>query len=369
MKRFGMPLVAAACVLALSTGALAQLPSPSHGYNLGDTLEPPCGVGCWGPYPTKALFDRLKAEGYNTVRVPCAWKSNTDRSGNISPTFMAQVQQVVDWCYADGLYVIINDHRDGGWFETTSFRNYSSRTNTTLQSLWTQIANHFASYDSHLLFAVANEPNAGSQLETNTLFQYYRNWVTTIRNTGGNNATRWLILQGPNTNIGLTSSYVNSSIWPNDPAKHLMIECHYYDPWQFCGATSGGMFYFWGAQYHTVGLASRNATFMEEAWVDDRMSLMQTQFANAGIPVLIGEFESTPKPAEPDLTGQYITQNYNSTTYWDYYVTNSIINHGLYGTCWNIFNQTYNWTTGAIVDQNYANAFSGRLYVPPIQGL
>jgi hypothetical protein len=38
--------VAIACVLALPAVALAQFPSPTYGWNLGNTLEPPCGEGC-----------------------------------------------------------------------------------------------------------------------------------------------------------------------------------------------------------------------------------------------------------------------------------------------------------------------------------
>ena len=374
MLRKQMSLIAIIAVLMiLSTGAFAQLPSPSYGWNLGNTLEPNCGVGCWGPLPTKALIDSVKAQGFNTIRVPCAWMSNADRSGNINPTYMAQVKQVVDWCIADGFYVVINEHWDGGWFENDKFSRYSSTINSKLTHLWTQVGTTFASYDTHLLFACANEPNAGTQAQTNVLFQYYRNWVPTIRGLGGNNPTRWLIVQGGNTNIDGTCSYVNSSIWPNDPAKHLMIEVHEYDPWQFVQMTTdaswGNMFYFWGAAYHTTGLASRNATWGEESYIDSEFAKMKTQFVNAGIPVLVGEWRASPKPAEPDLTGQYITQNYNSATYWNYYVHNKAVANGLYATVWDIPGQMFDWTTGAVVDQNVINASLGKSYVAPIAGL
>ena len=360
-------------MVMLSTAAHAQLPTPSKGWNLGNTLEPPSGPGSWGPLPTKALIDSVKAQGFNTVRVPCAWMSNADRNGNINPTYMAQVKQVVDWCIADGLYVIINEHWDGGWFENDKFSRYSSTINSKLQKLWTQVGNSFASYDTHLLFACANEPNASSLSQTNILFQYYRNWVPTIRGLGGNNPTRWLLIQGPNTNINATCSQVTSAIWPNDPAKHLMIEVHEYEPFQFVGLTSdatwGNMFYFWGAPYHTAGLASRNATWGEESYISSQMAQMKTTFVNAGIPVLIGEWRASPKPTEPDLTGQYITQNYNSTTYWNYYVANAAISNGLYSTCWDIPGLVFDWTTGAVKDQTTINALLGKSYVPPISGL
>ena len=373
MKRLSL-LIASACLGMLSTAAYAQLPSPSYGWNLGNTLEPPCGVGCWGPPPTKALIDSARAQGFNTIRIPCAWNSNADRSGNINATYLSQVQQVVDWSIADGFYVILNDHWDNGWFENDKFSRYNSTLNSRLQKLWTQVANRFASYDSRLLFACANEPNASTQAQTNVLFQYYRNWVPTIRGLGGNNATRWLLVQGPSTNIDNTCSYVTSAIWPNDPAKHLMIECHYYEPFQFTGLSSdaswGAMFYFWGAQYHvTSGPTNRNATWGEESYVNAEMAKMKTTFVNAGIPVLIGEWGAGVKPSEPDLTGQYITQNYNSCTYWDYTVRNAAVSNGLYSTHWTIPGVLFDWTTGAVKDQTMINAVLGKSYVPPIAGL
>jgi aryl-phospho-beta-D-glucosidase BglC (GH1 family) len=374
IKQLSTIVVAFASLLMLNVGAHAQLPSPSYGWNLGDTLEPNCGVGCWGPLPTKALIDSAKAAGFNTIRIPCAWYSNASRTGTISSTYMSQVQQVVDWCIADGFYVIINDHWDGGWFENDKFSRYSSSLNSTLQNLWTQVANHFASYDSHLLFACANEPNANTQAATGILFQYYRNWVTTIRGLGGNNPTRWLLVQGPETNIDSTCSWVTSSIWPNDPAKKLMIECHEYDPYQFTGLTSdatwGAMFYFWGAAYHvSSGPTNRNATWGEESYIASEMAKMKTTFVNAGIPVLIGEWGAGPKPAESDLTGKYITQNYNSCTYWDYTVHNDAVSNGLYATHWTVPGVLFDWTTGAVKDQTMINAVLGKSYVAPIAGL
>jgi aryl-phospho-beta-D-glucosidase BglC (GH1 family) len=248
------------------------LPSPSKGWNLGNTLESTWG----GPAPTQALINAVAAQGFNTIRIPCAWNYNST-NGTINSSYMSEVTQVVNWCTAKGLYVVLNDHWDNNFFQGNSFASYDSNLNNAYMNMWTQVANNFKNYDGHVLFACTNEPQATSQSATNVLFQYYRNWVTTIRNTGGNNSTRWLLVQGPTTNIDNTCSWVTSSIWPNDPAKHLMIEVHLYDPFQFTQLTSdaswGNMFYFWGAAYHvTSGPTNRNATWGEESYVDSEMA-------------------------------------------------------------------------------------------------
>ena len=350
----------------LSTTAFAQLPSPSHGWNMGNTLE-----STWGyTPPTQALINSVAAQGFNTVRIPCAWMFNSNRNGVINPSYMTQVTNVVNWCTAKGMYVIINDHWDNGWFENNAFSRYDSRLNGKLQNMWTQVANNFKNNDSHLLFACANEPNANTQAGTAILFQYYQNWVNTVRATGGNNSTRWLVVQGPSTSLGYSTQWVTAM--PTDPANHVMLECHFYDPFQFTQMTTdaswGNMFYFWGAAYHTTGLASRNANWGEESNIDTALAQGQA-FVQRGIPVLMGEWRAEPKPTEPDLSGQYITQNYNSTTYWNYYFHNKANADGLYCTVWDRPGELFDWTTGAVKDQAQINAVLGKSYQPPLAGL
>jgi len=367
-KKLNILFIAIACLLVLPVAAFAQLPSPSHGWNLGNTLEPPCGEGCWGPAATQALINQIAAQGFNTVRIPCAWNSHAAaRTYAIDPAFMARVKQVVDWCLAKNMSVIINDHWDNGWFENSTFNRYDSRLNSHLQTLWQQIANNFKNYDSRLLFACANEPNADTQAKTAVLFQYYQNWVNTIRATGGNNTTRWIIVQGPNTNPTKSYDWVTM---PSDPTPgRLMLEVHYYEPWQFTEMTSdanwGNMFYFWGQNYHSTTLPSRNPNWnSEEAFLNGEMDKMKTKFVNNGYPVLFGEWAADKKPAEPDLTGGLIDLNYASVTYWNKYVHDAINSRGMFGTCWDINGRIFDWNTGAILNQTLLDAVLGRSALP-----
>ena len=199
LKRTIASFAVLASLMMPSTAAHAAV-FPNPGINLGNTLE-----STWGyTAPTKALIDSMHNAGFKTLRVPCAWSFNST-NGTINSAYMAQVKQVVDWALADGMYVIINDHWDTGWFERNGFNSYDSAINSKLINLWTQVANTFKWYDSDKLsFACANEPDANSQAKTNVLYQYDQNWIKAIRANGGGNAVRWLIVQGPNTNIDET---------------------------------------------------------------------------------------------------------------------------------------------------------------------
>ena len=85
---------------------------PTPGFNLGNTLE-----STWGyAPPTQALINSIADAGFKTLRVPCAWDFNST-NGTINAAYMTEVANVVDWALAKGMYVIINDHWDNGWFE------------------------------------------------------------------------------------------------------------------------------------------------------------------------------------------------------------------------------------------------------------
>jgi hypothetical protein len=177
---------------APSLPAAMPLPNPTYGWNLGNTMESTWGV----PYPSAAPFYTAANAGFNAVRIPCAWDFNSNQTNHqINLTYMAQVKQVVDWAIAAGMYVVINDHWDGGWLDSNLTTNVDPTVNAKMNAYWTQIATTFVAYDNHLLFAAANEPPSHSPAEVNTLMVYYQTFVNAVRGVGGNNTNRWLVLQ------------------------------------------------------------------------------------------------------------------------------------------------------------------------------
>jgi regulation of enolase protein 1 (concanavalin A-like superfamily) len=369
MGRHSNPsILALACLLILPSGAFAQLPMPTYGWNLGNTLEPPCGEGCWGPPVTQALINGVAHAGFNAVRIPCAWDSHANQSTyQIDPAFMARVQQVVSWCLATNLYVIINDHWDGGWLENNLTGTVNPTINAKMNSYWTQIATAFAAYDNRLLFAAANEPNVENAAEMSELMTYYDTFITAVRGTGGNNTSRWLVVQGPNTDIDTTTNLMDTL--PTDPTPNrLMVEVHYYTPWNFCGMDQdeswGDMFYFWGQDYHSTSNPSRNATYGEEAYLDGQFQKMTDKFVSEGIPVMIGEFGAMKRTSlsEPDL-GLHLA----SRTYFTKSVADSARSHGLSPFFWDTpgGGQAFDWTSGAVYDPDNVTALTGGPALPP----
>lgn len=371
-KRLTIKILAITCLLALPAASIAQLPTPTYGWNLGNTLEPPSGEGTWGPPATEQLINSVAAAGFNTVRIPCSWNSNANRRNEIDPAYMARVKEVVDWCMDRNLHVIINCHWDNGWLDSSGFRRVDSKINARIQSFWTQIGTIFANYDDRLLFACANEPDIDSQAKTNVLLQYYQTFVNTVRSLGGQNSNRWLVLSGPSTDIDKTFDWFNTL--PTDPTPgRIAVEVHYYSPFQFCLMTSdqswGNMSYFWGQGYHSNALPGRNSTWGEEDYLLDELQKMETKFINNGIPVILGEYHATKRDGYADLpAGPEYDRHLASRTYFHNSVSELANSMGIKPIYWDTAGGFFDWSTGEVLDFDNVDALTGGDPVPPPSG-
>ena len=303
--------------------AYAQLPNATEiapkmypGWNLGNTLEGGGtdnvytnngGLGAekaWqGTTTTQAIIDFVAAQGFKSVRIPASWVMGHIIDADeltIDPIWMTRVKEIVDYCINDGLYVLLNDHWDGGWIQGTFKTDISEPTVVAncekMKKLWTQIAEAFKDYDEHLLFAGLNEPEAEKEDQIKVLMTYEQAFIDAVRATGGNNASRTLVVQGPNTSIELSSQYVDMSKFEDTASKALMIEVHYYSPPQFTGVWEGPNgdepFYFWGAANHVPSGTYKkyNCTWGEEAYVREQFQMMKEAFVDKGYPVILGEY-------------------------------------------------------------------------------
>ncbi len=242
----------------------------------------------WGnPKATKELFTSLKKNGVNAVRIPVTWRDHMDSNGNIDREWMDRVQQVVDYAYSQGMYVIINVHHDGGgdpkfgaWIIEESQKDY----NTFLKkykNVWNQIAERFKNYSDYLIFESMNEVGFDTLYNKNKADAYNlinkinQDFVDIIRATGGNNAKRHLLIAGYYTDIERTCDSLYKM--PDDKAGRCILSVHYYTPWDFCTCDIK----------HTWGTNS-------EVWqMETLIGKMKKNFVDKGIPVIIGEYAAS----------------------------------------------------------------------------
>lgn len=288
-----------------------------NGINLGNTLEA-CdnNVGIktnaplsyetyWGqPKTTQAMIDGMKAAGFDTIRIPVAWMTNAthlyEGDYTIDAGYMDRVEEVVRYARKAGMYVIINDHWDGGWYGMFGSESAETRALAmeAYKGMWQQIAERFRDYSDYLIFESANEELGGRFDENSPLYcsdsvvtyltdderyaltnEINQTFVDVVRATGGNNATRFLLIAGYSTNIDQTCD--DRFQMPKDTAdSKLMVSVHYYDPWSYCGASSAASATKWGK-------------VSDYEYLDQQLAKM-TKFTEAGYGVVIGEYGALP---------------------------------------------------------------------------
>ncbi|MDT9091360.1 cellulase family glycosylhydrolase, partial [Escherichia coli] len=75
------------------------------------------GETFWGnPKATQAVFDKVKAAGYKSVRIPVTWlgKFGEAPEYKIDNDWLDRVAEVVGYAENAGLNAIVNIHHDGG---------------------------------------------------------------------------------------------------------------------------------------------------------------------------------------------------------------------------------------------------------------
>lgn len=288
-----------------------------NGINLGNTLEA-CdnNVGIktntplsyethWGqPKTTQAMIDGMKAAGFDTIRIPVAWMTNAthlyEGDYTIDADYMDRVEEVVRYARKAGMYVIVNDHWDGGWYGMFGSESAETRALAmeAYKGMWQQIAERFRDYSDYLIFESANE-ELGTRFDENSPLycsdsvvtylndderyaltnEINQTFVDVVRATGGNNATRFLLIAGYGTNIDQTCD--DRFQMPKDTVdSKLMVSVHYYDPWSYCGASSAASATKWGK-------------VSDYEYMDQQLAKM-TKFTEAGYGVVIGEYGALP---------------------------------------------------------------------------
>ena len=290
-----------------------------NGINLGNTMEA-CNNGklggnttdnptfyetMWGqPITRPEMLQGMKAAGFDTIRIPVAWMTNAthlkDGDYTISEAYMDRVEEIVNYALDAGMFVIVNDHWDGGWWgmfgsDTEETRNLAME---AYIGMWKQIAERFADYDSRVIFESANEELGARFDENSPLYcddsvanklpdkerydltnRINQVFVDTVRACGGHNAQRFLLIAGYGTNIDQT--FDSRFQMPTDTAeKKLMVSVHYYDPWSYCGASSATGATPWGKRKD-----------YEQMYAT--LSKMK-KFTAAGYGVVIGEYGALP---------------------------------------------------------------------------
>ncbi|MDO4166550.1 MAG: cellulase family glycosylhydrolase [Eubacteriales bacterium] len=289
------------------------------GWNLGNQMEsvnswsgstPIVEETAWGnPKVTRNLISTIRKAGFKTVRIPVSFLTHIgDKEDGypIDEEWLARIKEIVEYVTVNGMYAVINIHGDGystvkgGWL--LPYQEDQTEIKAKYQACWEQIANYFKDKNDKLIFESMNEVGADADTENKKeIAAYYENinaynqiFVDTVRRTGGNNASRWLLIPGLNTNAELTAEEYGFAIPADtyrspdipDGEQRIMISVHYYAPWSFCGQENYSI-----TQY---GLEAEDSMYAAPAQAEEEMAEhlkgLYDRFCAKGYPVVIGEY-------------------------------------------------------------------------------
>ncbi len=278
--------------------AMAFLKAVGVGWNLGNTFD--AIKGSWnrnademtvetswvGIKTTEAMIEAIQNAGFTAIRVPVSWHDHVDENNQISEKWLNRVQEVVDWIYSRGMCVILNIHHDEDQFLPTPAHKEASA--QYVEAIWTQLAARFRDYDDRLIMEAMNEPrmvghanewwfdanNADCIAAAGVLNELNQLFVDTVRASGGNNATRYLMVPGYDAAPG---SVLNDFFaLPKDTADNkFIVSVHAYTPYSFALEMPGTDSFGTQAQKQEI------VSFMNGLY---------DKYIINGIPVVIGEF-------------------------------------------------------------------------------
>lgn len=303
--------------------ALAFVSNLKIGWNLGNTFDASdCNwledemeyESAWcGAKTTKEIIKLLKDKGFNAVRIPVSWHNHVSADGKytISAKWLERVNEVVDYCIDEDMYVILNIHHDNSTEFMYPTSKYLDQSIDYVTTIWTQLADRFKDYDNHLIFECMNEPrmvghnnewwidnSADCKDAIDCINKINQAFVDTVRKTGGNNASRYLACPGYDASPdgALNSGFViPKDTEGND--NRIIISVHAYTPYNFALEYPGTD--KWSSS--DSGDLANMTGFMDRLY---------QKYVKKGVPVIIDEFGARDKngntAARTDFAASYI---------------------------------------------------------------
>ena len=286
------------------------------GWNLGNTFDAmdegkgPSGRDYetyWsGVRTTKELIHALKMAGFNLIRVPVSWHNHvTEGSYEIDPSWINRIKTVSQWIADEDMYFIINIHHDNSKRFLYPDTEHYEQSEKYLTAIWSQVADAFADFDEHCIFESMNEPRlVGSDYEwwlnsnaaecvdaAGCINRLNQKFVNTVRSSGGNNASRYLLVPGY---CGSPDGVISDLFeMPSDTADNrIILEVHAYTPYNYALNKSN--------PDSSFDLEKDSAKKNEIAVFMDKL---YKKYISEGIPVLIDEFGALQKKTD-DLQGR-----------------------------------------------------------------
>ena len=246
------------------------------GWNLGNTLDATGGETSWGnPKATPELIQKIKDEGFNSIRIPITWGHMMNEENVIDAGYLARTKEVINYALDADLLVFVNIHHDSWQWLNAITPDENDANYLKFRAIWEQLAEAYKDYPRAVIFESINEPRFDKESTyADCLDMMNKACVEIVRASGGNNAERLIVLPTKDTNgeqkyldqLYGTITDINDS--------NIIATVHYYGYWPF--------------SVNIAGETEFKGTSVTD--IDGLVSRLKTTFIDNGIPVIIGEW-------------------------------------------------------------------------------
>ena len=199
--------------------SIEMSPAPvSRCINLGSALEASF-EGEWGYTVRRADLARIKAAGFDSVRLPVRWSVYAEETAPfaVDPALFARVDEIIGWAEAEGLKIIVNVHH------YDALNDDPDAHEPRLEAIWDQMATHYAGASDALIFETLNKPH--TKMTTRRTDALNARLLQRIRR---DHPRRWVVL---GTAYWGNLSALEVSRPTYDP--RVMLTYHDYSPFEF----------------------------------------------------------------------------------------------------------------------------------------
>ena len=261
-----------------SAAARAAALSLNRGINFGNMLEAP-REGDWGLRADDEFINLVGASGLTaSVRLPVRWSNHAsaDAAATIEPAFFARVDTIVQKLLARGVTLVLNMHHyrqlDGDALDPGETAVDAALVRVRFLAMWQQIAQHYAGFDTRLLFEIYNEPHGALEPQWNDLLS------RAVRVVRASNPTRVLML-GP-VQWNNASALARLALPPD---ANVVLTVHNYEPFNFTHQGAD-----WISPVQPTGVDCCDAALL--ARMTAPLALAASEGRRLDYPVVVGEF-------------------------------------------------------------------------------
>jgi len=214
-------------------------------------------------------FDRIRAAGFDHVRINFFGLRHMDATGKLGRTALAALDKAIDGAIARGLVVVLDQHQNEECVTTPLLCK------DKLVAFWKQVSTRYAGTRPALLYEILNEPGGVMTHE-----QWNDALADALAEIRAHDRERPVVVAA--LNVGGPVAVTQLRLPPDD--RRLIVTVHYYEPMRFTHQSAP-----WSPDY---------AKFRNVAWgAADSRAAVEADFAPAaawarenGRPMWLGEF-------------------------------------------------------------------------------